>query len=86
MSRLLDLIPLRERILKALADGQATAPELIERLADGASWWRRALDRANIYPTLRSLERAGELVSFETPGPASRRGFPRRVYAASAGA
>ncbi|HEU0081856.1 MAG TPA: hypothetical protein VFQ87_03215 [Bradyrhizobium sp.] len=77
-----DLVPLRERLVQSLAnDGEATALELIARLAPGASWWRRALDRANIYPTLRHLEALGELVSFEGPPVPERGGRPRRWYA-----
>ncbi len=82
MARLLDLIPLRERIIRSLStDGKATGLELIGRLSPGASGWRRALDRANIYPTLRHLQDAGELVSWEGPPLPSRGGRPRRYYA-----
>jgi PadR family transcriptional regulator PadR len=80
-ARLADLIPLRERIKRSLAtDGSATGLELIARLAPGAPWWRRALDRANIYPTLHHLERLGELASHEGPPIPERGGRPRRVY------
>jgi DNA-binding PadR family transcriptional regulator len=80
-ARLLDLVPLHERILLSLrTDGKATSLDLIGRLATGAPWWRRLLDRAILYPTLHDLEMAGQVIVFESPTVAERGGRPRRWY------